>query len=58
MRKIPVEYENPIDNYILELSDKTAPYVYKMGMTPNMITTLSNISTIIVIILLYFLIKK
>ena len=53
MRKIPVEFENPFDNYILELADKTAPHVYKMGMTPNMITTLSNISVIIVVILLF-----
>ncbi len=53
MRKIPVEFECPFDNYILDLADKTAPTVYKMGMTPNMITTLSNIATIIVVILLF-----
>ncbi len=53
MRKIPVEFECPFDNYILDLADKTAPTVYKLGMTPNMITTLSNVSTIIVVILLF-----
>jgi phosphatidylglycerophosphate synthase len=53
MRKIPVEFECPFDNYILDLAEKTAPTVYKLGMTPNMITTLSNIATIIVVILLF-----
>ena len=53
MRKIPIEFECPFDNYILDLADKTAPIVYKLGMTPNMITTLSIIATIIVVILLF-----
>ena len=53
MRKIPVEFECPFDNYMLDLADRTAPTVYKMGFTPNMITTLSNIATILVVILLF-----
>lgn len=53
MRKIPVEFECPFDNYILDLADRAVPTVYEMGLTPNMITTLSNIATIIVVILLF-----
>ncbi len=53
MRKIPCEFECPFDNYVLDLADRTAPYVYLMGITPNIITTLSNIATIIVVILLF-----
>ncbi len=52
MRKIPTEFENPFDNYILDMADYTVPYFYKAGLTPNTITTLSNITTILVIILL------
>lgn len=53
MRKIPVRYENPFDNYMLDLADKATPHVYSWGFTPNTITTLSNIATIIVVILLF-----
>ena len=52
MRKISKEYENPFDNYLIELSDITTPYAYSIGMNPNMITTLSNIACIITILLL------
>ncbi len=52
MRKIPTEFENPFDNYILDMADYTVPYFYKAGLNPNTITTLSNITTILVIILL------
>jgi len=53
MRKIPIEIENPFDNYIIELSDITLPVVYDYGFQPNTITTLSNIVAIIVVILLF-----
>lgn len=52
MRKIFSIYDNPIDNYLLEIADITTPYAYNWGMTPNMITTLSNIACIITILLL------
>ena len=52
MRKIPVEYENPIDNVLYDLSEYVSPTFHSVGFTPNMVTTLSNISAIIVIILL------
>ena len=53
MRKIPSEYENPFDNYIINFADYTVPYVYKGGFDPNTITSLSSIACIIVIILLF-----
>lgn len=52
MRKIPKEYENPLDNLFIGISDKITPYAYSIGMNPNMITTLSNIACIITILLL------
>ena len=52
MRKILFDYENPFDNFLIELSDITTPYAYNIGMNPNMITTLSNIACIITILLL------
>jgi hypothetical protein len=52
MRKIPQEYDNPLDNYLIGISEITAPYAYHIGMNPNMITTLSNIACIITILLL------
>ena len=52
MRKISSTYDNPLDNFLIEISDITTPYAYNLGMNPNMITTLSNIACIITIILL------
>jgi phosphatidylglycerophosphate synthase len=53
MRKLPTDYENPFDNYLLDIADSTIPYFYNIGMVPNTITTLSNITCILVIILLF-----
>jgi phosphatidylglycerophosphate synthase len=53
MRKLPTEYENPFDNYILDITNEAAPYFHNMGFTPNSITTLSNITCILVVILLF-----
>ena len=52
MRKIPTEYENPIDDILINICDNISPTFHSYGFTPNMVTTLSNISAIIVIILL------
>lgn len=52
MRKIPYIYDNPLDNFLIQLSEDVCPYAYSMGFTPNMITTLSNITCILTIILL------
>ena len=40
-RKIPPEYENPIDNVLINCANKT-DFVYKnLNMTPNHLTSLS-----------------
>ncbi len=39
MRKIPTEFENPFDNYILDMADYTVPYFYKADLIPNTLTT-------------------
>lgn len=52
MRKIPQEYDNPLNNYFIGISEITSPYAYSIWMNPNMITTLSNIACIITILLL------
>ena len=46
MKKIPVYLESPIDNFIYVLVEKVAPTFYSLGFTPNMITTLGNITTL------------
>ena len=45
--------ENPIDNIIYIFVELAAPYVHKMGLSPNMITTLSVLCSIISIYYLY-----
>ena len=47
MRKLPESLENPIDNIIYNIIDKIAPFFHAMKFTPNMITTLGNICTLI-----------
>lgn len=41
MRKIPPQYENPIDNLILHIADIIQPVFYKLGFVPNTLTTFS-----------------
>jgi phosphatidylserine synthase len=41
MRKIPSQFENFIDNQLIHLADRIQPYFYKVGFTPNMLTTIS-----------------
>jgi len=50
MRKIPEEYDNIFDNYLIRLCDILCPYAFSLGLTPNAITTLSNIMCIVSII--------
>ena len=52
MRKIPKTLENPIDNIIIEDSENISSLFYKYKLTPNYVTSLSNISALIVIIFL------
>jgi hypothetical protein len=55
MKKIPENLENPIDNFLYNISNKLSPYFKQLNFTPNMITTLSNIFCLIAI---YFITKK
>jgi len=43
MRKIPLEYESPVDNVLLFLGDEVIRVAKNLGMTPNGLTTLSLI---------------
>jgi phosphatidylglycerophosphate synthase len=52
-RKIKREYENPIDNVIIDLVDKTNDMYYNMGFTPNILTTISLILGLLSAYLLY-----
>ena len=51
-RKIPAKYENPIDNHIFSFMEIIAPYFYKYGFTPNMITTLSFVCALVALFLI------
>ena len=52
MDNILDEYENKFDILLYQISDKLCPYAKDLGMTPNIITTLSNVFCIITLILL------
>lgn len=52
-KKIEDEYENPIDIILIKISQKLGPVFYKLNFTPNMITTLSLLSTLIGIYYIY-----
>jgi len=41
MRKISREYENPIDNILIDISEYLSPYAYYFRLTPNILTTIS-----------------
>ena len=53
MRKIDESIENPIDNFLYIFVEIIAPYAHKAGLSPNMITTLSVVFSIISIYYLY-----
>ena len=48
-RKISPDYENPIDNVLIQISDWVCPALYEapFGVTPNMLTTMSNLFSIL-----------
>ena len=50
--KIPTKLENPIDNILVMLADKSAPFFREMNWTPNMITSLCVLSLLIGVYLL------
>ena len=53
MRKIPSKYENPFDNFIYKIVIFITPYLRKLNLTPNQITTIGNIFGITGIYKLY-----
>ena len=53
MSKILPQYENPIDNFNIYLSNELCPLFKKMNFTPNGITTLSLLFGLISIVLLW-----
>lgn len=55
MRKIEAEHENPFDNLLYLIVETITPTLYKWNFTPNIITSLSLITTIIS---LYYFDKK
>lgn len=40
-RKIAREFENPIDNFYIDLTEHVKPVCYAHGITPNMVTAVS-----------------
>lgn len=52
MRKIDPRYENFFDDILIDISEKVAPAFKKLNFTPNDITSLSNISMCITLLLL------
>jgi len=53
MRKISSNYENPIDNFLYIIIENISDTVHKYNISPNMITTFSNINALIGIYYLY-----
>jgi phosphatidylglycerophosphate synthase len=43
MRKIPSKFENPIDNVLISHIESIQSHFFKLGFTPNMLTTISFI---------------
>ena len=41
MRKIKEENDNFIDNILIDICKSVSPFVHRLGLTPNMITTIS-----------------
>lgn len=54
MRKLPEDLENPFDNLIYKIVEYVAPTLYEYGFTPNILTTIGNINTLI---FLYFMLN-
>jgi phosphatidylglycerophosphate synthase len=53
MRKVDREYDNPIDNFLLDIGDYVLPFFKNTGHTPNMLTTYSLIFGLISVYFLY-----
>lgn len=53
VRKLQKKHENPIDNIIYIIVEKLDPILYKLNLTPNIITTFSLITGILSAYYLY-----
>lgn len=54
MRKITTDIENPIDNIIIYMAERSAPLYKSLNMVPNHLTTLSLICNVSSAVLLYY----
>jgi phosphatidylglycerophosphate synthase len=43
MRKVLRDFENPIDNILIDIAELLSPIAYFFGLTPNILTTISVI---------------
>ena len=53
MRKIDRKYENPFDNIIIDLTEKSMPIFRYFNCTPNTITTMSLVTGLQSVYFLY-----
>jgi len=53
VNKISTEYDNPIDVMLYNIIDSQLDFYYKLGLTPNHLTTISLISGLISVYLAY-----
>ena len=52
-RKIERDIENPVDDIFICIGEKINPFLFRIGVTPNMITTVSFISGLFSVFLFY-----
>lgn len=55
MRKIPSKFENPIDNVLISHIESIQTHFFKLGFTPNMLTTISLVCHLIA---MYFFVNN
>lgn len=52
-RKIPEEYENPVDNLIIKLAEYVHPPLYYIGIIPNHVTIASIVTGLVSALMIY-----
>lgn len=53
MRKIPAQWENPVDNLFISVAERISPALRATGHTPNMITTYSAATSVLALLALH-----
>jgi uncharacterized protein YggT (Ycf19 family) len=53
MRKIPPEFENPIDDFLLDICDRNVKLMRNCNITPNMITIVRIILSFFILFVFY-----